>query len=110
MDKHTKRKKLSDIIPKYTLLDVIAKDPEEIEMNITDIDDMMEYLSKHIGRSVTDEEQFHVLDIVDEYTPKNRAGNFLGPILPFRYAWQIYLIMKHEGYYEEDKKENNGNS
>lgn len=92
--------------PKYTLADVIKKytfsdflDEQEslrINENIGVIDEHLSDLCDHIGRLLTEEETNDILDIVDEYTPKDKAGDYLGPLLPFDYAWEIYQIKKEQ--------------
>lgn len=62
------------------------------EENIEALDDNFEDLSALVGRDLTDAEQSAVLDIVDDYTPKDRDGNYSGEILPFEKAWEIYEL------------------
>ena len=71
-----------------------------VEKNIAYIDSCLEELSLLIGRNLTEEEQSGVLDIVDEYTPKDNDGNYLYSLLPFDYAWQIYTekLSKYKSY------------
>lgn len=63
-----------------------------IEENVMTIDQNMEVLSEYVGRELTDKEQSALLDIVDEYTPKDDDGNYLGSILSFDKAWEIYEL------------------
>lgn len=65
-----------------------------IEENERVIDDRLEYLARVAGRELTEEEQCGVLDIVDEYTPKDENGNYTGPVIPFLTAWKIYLELE----------------
>lgn len=76
---------------KYTLSDFLQE-----KDNLAEIDERFEALSAHIGRLLTKEETDDILDIVDEYTPKNENGNYLYPLIPFEYAWEIYEIKKSE--------------
>ena len=39
---------------------------------------------------MTEEEEIAILEIVDEYTPKDKDGDYLVSLLPFEYAWEIY--------------------
>ena len=50
----------------------------------------MEYL----GREITDDEEVAILRIVDKYTPVNKKGDYIVDLLPFEYAWKIYLAKK----------------
>ena len=63
---------------------------QRIEGNIGIIDEQFLELQDMIGRELTEDEQSEVLDIVDEYTPKDKDGNYLCSLLPFDYAWEIY--------------------
>lgn len=63
---------------------------QRVSENIETIDDNLEDLSALVGRDLTEAEQSGVLDIVDEFTPKDRDGNYLGSILPFDKAWEVY--------------------
>ena len=67
---------------------------ERIKGNIEIIDDQFLELEEMIGRELTEEEQSEVLDIVDQYTPKDKEGNYLCSLLPFDYAWEIYETKK----------------
>lgn len=44
------------------------------------------------GRTLTEKEQSEVLDIVDEWTPKDAEGNYLGAPIPFEKAWEIHEL------------------
>ena len=68
------------------------QESERISQNEDTIDENLEELSALVGRNLTDREQSDILDIVDEYTPKGRDGNYLGPTIPFDKAWEIYEL------------------
>lgn len=57
------------------------------------IDNRIEDLSAQLGRDLSEKEELALLDIVDEYTPKDRDGNYAGDTIPFEKAWEI-LEMK----------------
>lgn len=59
--------------------------------NVKEIDERIDDLSEAIGRDLTDKEQSSLLDIVDEYTPKDEDGNYLA-MIPFEKAWEIYEL------------------
>jgi hypothetical protein len=82
---------------KFTAEDMLEALLEEQEgANIAIIDEHLRYLAMDVGRDLTEEEQMAILDIVDEYTPKAKDGNYLCPLLPFDYAWKIYRIKNTE--------------
>ena len=59
--------------------------------NISEIDSRIDELSDSIGRELTDKEQSSLLDIVDEYSPKDGDGNYIA-MIPFDKAWEIYEV------------------
>lgn len=63
-----------------------------IRENENTIDESLDALSAYIGRDLSEREQSAVLDIVDEYTPKDDDGNYLGATIPFEKAWDIYEL------------------
>lgn len=67
------------------------------------IDDRLEDLSALLGRDLTEKEESAVLDIVDEYTPKDEYGNYAGDTIPFEKAWEIYE-MRNEHVAQAAKK------
>jgi hypothetical protein len=64
----------------------------KVNENIEYLDQSFESLSSQLGRDLTDKEQAAVLDIIDDYTPKDEEGNYAGAILPFDKAWEIYNL------------------
>lgn len=68
------------------------EEAERTEQNVEILDAGFEDLSALVGRDLTDKEQSALLDIVDNYTPKDRDGNYSGQILPFEKAWEIYEL------------------
>jgi hypothetical protein len=89
-----------NMLPKFTAEDMFAvlleeRAAEELrqqEENIGIIDRCLNDLEVMIGREITEDEELGILDIIDEYTPKKENGNYLGPLLPFDYAWKIYKL------------------
>lgn len=65
---------------------------ERTEQNIEVLDENFEDLQALVGRELTDKEQAAILDIVDDYTPKDREGNYAGALMPFDKAWEIYEL------------------
>ena len=64
-----------------------------IKENLAEINESLKYLSKYIGRKLTDKEEEMILDIVDTFTPKNKKGYKIR-LMPFYYAWEIYMAAK----------------
>ncbi len=60
--------------------------------NLEIIDSGIEKLAAFVGRELTEKEESKILDIVDEFTPKDEEGNYLGAILPFEKAWEVYEL------------------
>lgn len=62
------------------------------EKNIDAIDNGFDELGDELGRDLSAKEQSALLDIIDDYTPKDRDGNYAGPIMSFDRAWKIYSL------------------
>lgn len=62
--------------------------------NIKTIDANLEDLSDSLGKNLTDAEESALLDIVDEYTPKDENGDYIGATIPFEKAWKIYEMQQ----------------
>jgi hypothetical protein len=60
-----------------------------ISSNIEKLDEDVEFLEDQIGRRLTPKEEETILDIRDEYTAKDRNGNYAGELLPIEKAWEI---------------------
>lgn len=69
-----------------------GEEVQRTEENIEKLDENFEDLTSLVGRDLTDKEQSAILDIVDDYTPKDRNGNYAGELLPFEKAWEIYEL------------------
>lgn len=63
-----------------------------VKENMNKIDSELEQLEAFVGRGLTEKEQSSVLDIVDDYSPKDDQGNYLGATIPFEKAWEIYEL------------------
>lgn len=68
-----------------------------VKDNVAEIDERLEDLVEYLGRELTEGETSAILDIVDEYTPKDSKGNYLIELLPFDYAWRVYEAKKSIG-------------
>lgn len=80
-------KKLGDKISPYQE-DILKEIYEE------EIIERLEDLNEYLGREITSKERRGLLDIVSEYTPRDKDGEFLVDYLPFEYAWEIYEAKK----------------
>lgn len=78
-----------------------------IEERVKSFDSAFEELSVVEGKEFTDDEQVALLDIVEEYSPKDKDGNLLGDfLLPLDKAHEIYKL-KHETSTSVKKAERN---
>lgn len=78
-----------------------------VNENLDTIDSRLETLSEYVGRALTEKEEAAVLDIVDEYTPQDEEGNYLGDTIPFEKAWEIYELKRQAS--ESPKKASRDN-
>lgn len=62
--------------------------------NLDSIESRMESLTDFLGRDLTETEENAILDIVDDYTPKDDDGNYAGELMSFGKAWQIYELQQ----------------
>lgn len=69
-----------------------VRQAERINTNIASIDENFEDLSAYVGRNLTAKEQSAVLDIVDDFTPKDETGRYAGPLISFDKAWELYEL------------------
>lgn len=68
------------------------QETERVRSNEELIDQNLEALQDYAGHQLSEREQSAILDIVDEYTPKDDDGNYLGATIPFEKAWDIYEL------------------
>ncbi len=68
------------------------QEEERVEKNVEYLDEGIESLSDTLGRPLTQKEESALLDIIDEFTPKDEDGNYAGSIIPFEKAWEIYEL------------------
>jgi len=87
--------KLSDILSKWNTSNLTPKQEKlRIIDNTTTIDNRLKSLATYVGRKLTEDEEEQILTIVDKLTPKKKDGNYLVDLLPFNYAWEIYMTKK----------------
>lgn len=80
-----------------------TNETKSLQKNEEVIDNNLEDLSNYIGRPLTEKEEAGILEIVDEYTPKDEDGNYSGDLLPFDKAYEIYE-MKNQSRVQSNKK------
>lgn len=82
----------------YTLADILQESKYQkdfiTEDNINEIEERLDELAEYLDRELTEHEEVRILEIVDEYTPKDKDGDYLTDLLPFDYAWKIYEAKK----------------
>lgn len=72
------------------------QEQEKFSTNLETIDNRLEALSDALGRELSENEQVAILDIIDDYTPKDDKGNYAGELLPFDKAWNIYEMQQSQ--------------
>lgn len=80
---------------------------ERIEGNVAAIDENFELLSDYVGRELTAKEQSAILDIVDDFTPKDEYGRYAGPLIPFDKAWEMYELKQGSARASQRKDRDN---
>jgi hypothetical protein len=63
---------------------------QTITANENEIDNRLDDLGSYLGRDLTPKEEDKLLDIIDEYTPKDANGMYAGDLISFDKAWEIY--------------------
>lgn len=64
---------------------IVQQNLDYIETNITNLEET-------IGRKLTESEESSILDIQDEFTPKDSDGNYIAPLLDAEKAYEIYTL------------------
>lgn len=70
---------------------------QRVNENLSTINENFEDLSALVGRDLTEKEETAILDIVDNYTAKDNDGNYLGAMMPFDKAWEVYELKQNSG-------------
>lgn len=82
---------------------VRVNETRSLARNEQTIDNHLEDLQSYLGRNLTEEEQSGILEIVDDYTPKDSDGNYSGDLIPFYKAYEIYE-MKNQSAAQSGKR------
>jgi len=91
MKKKSKKVTLKEILPKYTLDDVIETEAYREAEKVADADVArhLEGVVKYIGRNLTRNEERAICGIVEKYSPKDEEG-YITLYSSFIQAWKIY--------------------
>jgi hypothetical protein len=91
MPKKPKKIKLDDVLPKYTMDDVIETEANKEAEEAADAEVVrhLNLLYEYVGRELTGIEQRAVLDIVEEFSEKYDDG-YIVIYSSFIQAWKIY--------------------
>lgn len=73
-----------------------AQESEVLSQNERTIDNRLDDLADNLGRDISAQEEAAVLDIVDEYTPKDTEGNYAGELMSFDKAWEIHELRQSQ--------------
>ena len=87
MEKEPRKYTLGDVLPPRTIDDVIDFNDEDegVAFWEKEIDMLFDRLYTKIGRELTGEEYYGVLEIVEELSPKDNDGKkYLRAVLPLR--------------------------
>lgn len=63
-----------------------------VEENVKAIEENIGKLEETLGRKLSDAEEAAILDIQDEWTPKDAEGNYLSPLIPAEKVYEIYTL------------------
>ena len=91
MKKKPKKLTLGEILPKYTIDDVIECEQHKAAMveAEAEIDQHLDRLQEYIGRELVEIERRAVFDIVEENSTKDEEG-YIVLFFSFIQAWKIY--------------------
>lgn len=62
------------------------------KQNLEYIESNIARLEESLGKKLTEAEESSILDIQDEFTPKDNDGNYLAPLLDAEKAYEIYTL------------------
>ena len=65
---------------------------KETQENLEYIEENIAKLEETLGRKLTEVEESAVLDIQDEWTPKDDKGNYIAPLLSAEKAFEVYNL------------------
>lgn len=65
---------------------------KETQENLEYIEENIAKLEETLGRKLTEAEESAILDIQDEWTPKDDKGNYVAPLLSAEKAFEVYNL------------------
>jgi hypothetical protein len=65
---------------------------EEINNNLDYIENNLAEFQESLNRKLTEAEESAILDIQDEFTPEDKNGNYIAPLLSAEKAFEIYTL------------------
>lgn len=71
-----------------------VREKEAEKENLSTLDEHLDAIGAIAGHDLTEKEQSEFLDIIDEFTPKDDDGNYLGGILSPDKAYEIYELKR----------------
>ena len=70
-----------------------AKEEQEmVNKNLEIIEDSLAQFQEKLGRDLTEVEESAILDIQDEFTPKDENGSYVAPLLSPEKAFEVYEL------------------
>lgn len=72
-----------------------ASKQTELEANLEYIEDNLANLESTLKRKLTDAEESAILDIQDEFTPKDDKGNYIAPLMAADKAFEVYNLRQN---------------
>lgn len=87
-----REEKMLQAISEKTLEEIEKRQTEkqtEAEQNLNYIEDNLARFQETLGRKLTDDEESAILDVQDEFTPKDEKGNYIAPLLDAEKAFEI---------------------
>lgn len=77
----------------FEKIETTKKEQEEIaKKNLEAIDNILNEFQTTLGRKLSEEEESSLLDIQDEFTPKDEKGNYLAPLIAPEKAFEILTL------------------
>lgn len=68
------------------------QEKEAAEENLKAIEENINKFEETLGRKLSEAEEAAILDIQDEWTPKDAEGNYLTALIPAEKAYEIYTL------------------
>lgn len=77
----------------YERMQSRAKEEQEsVSKGLEIIEDGLKKFQETLGRSLTETEENAILDVQDEFTPKDENGNYIAPLFSPEKAYEVYTL------------------